>query len=106
MIPLPKLQQMRLLCAVAGARLTSKGRIAETCAVAQSTLGAGIQELENRLGGIACAEVEAGTLPRHPPPGRAALYSEPAAIIAIDQIVPPPPAGPQTPTTRSFGGGG
>ena len=102
MTALPSLQQMRFLCAVAGARLSSKGRIAETCAVAQSTLGAGIQELENRLGGIACAEVEAGLLPRHPARGRPELYGELAAIIALSKGIQPSRTGPDRPARLSL----
>jgi LysR family hydrogen peroxide-inducible transcriptional activator len=48
MIALPSLQQMRFLSAVAEFR--HFGRAAEACAVTQSTLSAGIQELEERLG--------------------------------------------------------
>jgi LysR family hydrogen peroxide-inducible transcriptional activator len=48
MIALPSLQQMRFLCAVAEHR--HFGRAADSCAVTQSTLSAGIQELEERLG--------------------------------------------------------
>ena len=50
MSPLPSLQQMRFLCAVAEYR--HFGRAAEACGVTQSTLSAGIQELEERLGVI------------------------------------------------------
>ncbi len=48
MIALPSLQQLRFLAAVAESH--HFGRAAESCAVTQSTLSAGIQELENRLG--------------------------------------------------------
>jgi LysR family hydrogen peroxide-inducible transcriptional activator len=50
MTALPSLQQMRFLCAVAEHR--HFGRAADACAVTQSTLSAGIQELEERLGVI------------------------------------------------------
>ena len=50
MTPLPSLQQMRFLSAVAECR--HFGRAAEACGVTQSTLSAGIQELEERLGVI------------------------------------------------------
>jgi LysR family hydrogen peroxide-inducible transcriptional activator len=50
MVILPSLQQMRFLCAVAEYR--HFGRAADSCAVTQSTLSAGIQELEERLGVI------------------------------------------------------
>jgi LysR family hydrogen peroxide-inducible transcriptional activator len=50
MTVLPSLQQMRFLCAVAEHR--HFGRAADSCAVTQSTLSAGIQELEERLGVI------------------------------------------------------
>ncbi len=50
MTALPSLQQMRFLCAVAEYR--HFGRAADSCAVTQSTLSAGIQELEERLGVI------------------------------------------------------
>src|ERR1700681_1611144 len=45
---LPSLQQLRFLCAVA--EQCHFGRAAESCAVTQSTLSAGIKELEARLG--------------------------------------------------------
>ena len=48
MTPLPSLQQLRFLTAIAEHR--HFGRAAEACAVTQSTLSAGIQELEERLG--------------------------------------------------------
>lgn len=48
MIPLPSLQQLRFLIAVADQR--HFGRAAEAMSVTQSTLSAGIQELETRLG--------------------------------------------------------
>jgi LysR family hydrogen peroxide-inducible transcriptional activator len=48
MIALPSLQQLRFLAAVADTH--HFGRAAESCAVTQSTLSAGIQELESRLG--------------------------------------------------------
>jgi LysR family hydrogen peroxide-inducible transcriptional activator len=48
MVTLPSLQQMRFLCAVAEHR--HFGRAADSCAVTQSTLSAGIQEMEERLG--------------------------------------------------------
>lgn len=48
MIPLPSLQQLRFLAALAEER--HFGRAAEACAVTQSTLSAGIKELEERLG--------------------------------------------------------
>lgn len=48
MIQLPSLQQLRFLAAVAEHR--HFGRAAAACAVTQSTLSAGIQELEDRLG--------------------------------------------------------
>ena len=48
MSPLPSLQQLRFLAAIAEHR--HFGRAAEACAVTQSTLSAGIQELEERLG--------------------------------------------------------
>jgi LysR family hydrogen peroxide-inducible transcriptional activator len=48
MIALPSLQQLRFLAALADER--HFGRAAEVCAVTQSTLSAGIKELEERLG--------------------------------------------------------
>lgn len=48
MIPLPSLQQLRFLSALAEER--HFGRAAESCAVTQSTLSAGLKELEERLG--------------------------------------------------------
>jgi LysR family transcriptional regulator, hydrogen peroxide-inducible genes activator len=48
MTPLPSLQQLRFLCALAEHR--HFGRAAEACAVTQSTLSAGLRELEERLG--------------------------------------------------------
>ena len=48
MIPLPSLQQLRFLAALAEER--HFGHAAEACAVTQSTLSAGIKELEDRLG--------------------------------------------------------
>ncbi|HXZ01704.1 MAG TPA: LysR substrate-binding domain-containing protein [Stellaceae bacterium] len=48
MIALPSLQQLRFLAALADER--HFGRAAEACAVTQSTLSAGIKELEERLG--------------------------------------------------------
>lgn len=48
MTPLPSLQQLRFLAALADER--HFGRAAEACAVTQSTLSAGIKELEDRLG--------------------------------------------------------
>jgi LysR family transcriptional regulator, hydrogen peroxide-inducible genes activator len=48
MIPLPSLQQLRFLSALAEHR--HFGRAAAACAVTQSTLSAGLQELEDRLG--------------------------------------------------------
>jgi LysR family hydrogen peroxide-inducible transcriptional activator len=48
MTPLPSLQQLRFLTAIAEHR--HFGRAATACAVTQSTLSAGIQELEDRLG--------------------------------------------------------
>ncbi|HEV2547480.1 MAG TPA: LysR substrate-binding domain-containing protein [Stellaceae bacterium] len=48
MMPLPSLQQLRFLCALAEHR--HFGRAAEACAVTQSTLSAGLKELEERLG--------------------------------------------------------
>jgi LysR family transcriptional regulator, hydrogen peroxide-inducible genes activator len=48
MTPLPSLQQLRFLAALAEER--HFGRAAEACAVTQSTLSAGIKELEERLG--------------------------------------------------------
>ena len=48
MTPLPSLQQLRFLVALAEQR--HFGRAAEACAVTQSTLSAGLQELETRLG--------------------------------------------------------
>lgn len=48
MVSLPSLQQLRFLVAVAEQR--HFGRAADACAVTQSTLSAGIQELEARLG--------------------------------------------------------
>lgn len=48
MRPLPSLQQLRFLDALAEHR--HFGRAASVCAVTQSTLSAGIQELEQRLG--------------------------------------------------------
>jgi LysR family transcriptional regulator, hydrogen peroxide-inducible genes activator len=48
MTPLPSLQQLRFLCALAEHR--HFGRAAEACAVTQSTLSAGLKELEERLG--------------------------------------------------------
>jgi LysR family transcriptional regulator, hydrogen peroxide-inducible genes activator len=50
MTPLPSLQQLRFLAAVAEHR--HFGRAAAACAVTQSTLSAGIQELEDRLGAV------------------------------------------------------
>jgi len=48
MTPLPSFQQLRFLAAISEER--HFGRAAEACAVTQSTLSAGIQELEERLG--------------------------------------------------------
>lgn len=48
MTALPSLQQLRFLAAIAEHR--HFGRAAEACSVTQSTLSAGIQELEDRLG--------------------------------------------------------
>jgi LysR family transcriptional regulator, hydrogen peroxide-inducible genes activator len=48
MVPLPSLQQLRFLAALAEER--HFGRAAGACAVTQSTLSAGIKELEERLG--------------------------------------------------------
>src|ERR1700686_1462314 len=48
MVILPSLQQLRFLCALA--EQCHFGRAAEGCAVTQSTLSAGIKELEGRLG--------------------------------------------------------
>lgn len=48
MTPLPSLQQLRFLAALAEER--HFGRAASACAVTQSTLSAGIKELEDRLG--------------------------------------------------------
>jgi LysR family hydrogen peroxide-inducible transcriptional activator len=48
MTPLPSLQQLRFLAALAETR--HFGRAAEACAVTQSTLSAGIKDLEERLG--------------------------------------------------------
>src|SRR5579875_2596813 len=48
MIHLPSLQQLRFLAAIAEHR--HFGRAASACAVTQSTLSAGMQELEKRLG--------------------------------------------------------
>ena len=48
MMALPSLQQLRFLAALAEER--HFGRAAEACAVTQSTLSAGIKELEERLG--------------------------------------------------------
>jgi LysR family transcriptional regulator, hydrogen peroxide-inducible genes activator len=48
MTPLPSLQQLRFLCALAEHR--HFGRAADACAVTQSTLSAGLKELEERLG--------------------------------------------------------
>src|SRR6185312_7020014 len=48
MIALPSLQQLRFLVALAEHR--HFGRAAAACAVTQSTLSAGLQELEDRLG--------------------------------------------------------
>src|SRR4051812_5974481 len=48
MVPLPSLQQLRFLAALAEER--HFGRAAEACGVTQSTLSAGIKELEDRLG--------------------------------------------------------
>ncbi len=48
MIALPSLQQLRFLSALAEHR--HFGRAASACAVTQSTLSAGLQELEDRLG--------------------------------------------------------
>lgn len=48
MTPLPSLQQLRFLCALAEHR--HFGRAADACAVTQSTLSGGIKELEDRLG--------------------------------------------------------
>src|SRR5258707_10231199 len=48
MVPLPSLQQLRFLCALADR--CHFGRAAESCTVTQSTLSSGIKELEARLG--------------------------------------------------------
>src|SRR5260370_8056288 len=48
MTPLPSLQQLRFLSALAEEK--HFGRAAAACTVTQSTLSAGIQELEDRLG--------------------------------------------------------
>jgi LysR family hydrogen peroxide-inducible transcriptional activator len=48
MTPLPSLQQLRFLCALAEHQ--HFGRAAAACGVTQSTLSAGLQELEERLG--------------------------------------------------------
>src|SRR5260221_5073059 len=48
MTPLPSLQQLRFLSALAEHK--HFGRAAAACAVTQSTLSAGLQELEERLG--------------------------------------------------------
>lgn len=48
MMPLPSLQQLRFLAALAEHR--HFGRAANACGITQSTLSAGIQELEERLG--------------------------------------------------------
>jgi LysR family hydrogen peroxide-inducible transcriptional activator len=48
MVPLPSLQQLRFLCALADR--CHFGRAAESCSVTQSTLSSGIKELEARLG--------------------------------------------------------
>jgi LysR family hydrogen peroxide-inducible transcriptional activator len=48
MVPLPSLQQLRFLCALA--EQGHFGRAAERCAVTQSTLSGGIKELEAPLG--------------------------------------------------------
>src|SRR5690349_16081311 len=48
MTPLPSLQQLRFLSALAEHK--HFGRAAAACAVTQSTLSAGLQELEDRLG--------------------------------------------------------
>src|SRR3979490_600860 len=48
MVSLPSLQQLRFLCALA--EQCHFGRVAERCAVMQSTLSGGIKELEARLG--------------------------------------------------------
>lgn len=48
MTPLPSLQQLRFLSALAEHK--HFGRAAASCAVTQSTLSAGLQELEDRLG--------------------------------------------------------
>src|SRR5581483_7588580 len=49
MMPLPSLQQLRFLAALAEHQ--HFGRAAQACGVTQSTLSAGLQELEERLGG-------------------------------------------------------
>lgn len=50
MKPLPTLRQLRYLCALAEYR--HFGHAAEACLVTQSTLSAGLQELENLLGAV------------------------------------------------------
>jgi LysR family transcriptional regulator, hydrogen peroxide-inducible genes activator len=54
MIALPSLRQLRYLVALAEHR--HFGRAADDCAVTQSTFSAGIQELENTLGGVSLVE--------------------------------------------------
>jgi len=53
-LPLPSLRQLRYLVALA--EHGHFGRAADSCAVTQSTFSAGIQELENTLGGVSLVE--------------------------------------------------
>jgi LysR family hydrogen peroxide-inducible transcriptional activator len=96
MIELPSLRQLQYLAALAENR--HFGRAAHSCSVSQSTLSAGIQELEQRLGGALVERTKRRV--RLTPLGEQvavrarSLLAEAEALVALGQASAEPLAGP------------
>ncbi len=83
MITLPSLQQLRFLAAIAEHR--HFGRAAAACAVTQSTLSAGLQELEERLGIVLVERGRQGVMLT--PTGEAVVARGKRLLIDAEELV-------------------
>ncbi|MEO8559839.1 MAG: LysR family transcriptional regulator, partial [Rhodospirillales bacterium] len=93
---LPSLRQLRYLVALAESR--HFGRAATACNVSQSTLSAGIQELEQRLGGALVERskrnVRLTVLGEQAAERARSLLADAEALVALGQAAAEPLSGP------------
>jgi len=93
---LPSLRQLRYLAALAESR--HFGRAAEACHVSQSTLSAGIQELEQRMGGALVERskrnVRLTALGEQAAERARSLLADAEALVALGQAAGEPLSGP------------